>query len=128
MLALSNIYVQYGNRILLDSVNFVLKPGERVGLVGRNGAGKSTLLKIIAGEMSPHEGNVVCPSHFTLGYLHQDMLMPKGKTVIAETMTAFSEILALEKELHRIENELATREDKYGRLMLLRKNCSAALL
>ncbi|HRI59141.1 MAG TPA: ABC-F family ATP-binding cassette domain-containing protein, partial [Saprospiraceae bacterium] len=111
MLALSNIYVQYGNRILLDSVNFVLKPGERVGLVGRNGAGKSTLLKIIAGEMSPHEGNVVCPSHFTLGYLHQDMLMPKGKTVIAETMTAFSEILALEKELHRIENELATRED-----------------
>ena len=111
MLSLSNIYVQYGNRILLDSVNFVLKPGERVGLVGRNGAGKSTLLKIIAGEMSPHEGNVVCPTHFTLGYLHQDMLMPKGKTVIAETMTAFSEILALEKELHHIENELATRED-----------------
>ena len=111
MLSLSNIYVQYGNRILLDSVNFVLKPGERVGLVGRNGAGKSTLLKIIAGEMSPHEGNVVCPTHFTLGYLHQDMLMPKGKTVIAETMTAFSEILALEKELRHIENELATRED-----------------
>jgi ATP-binding cassette subfamily F protein 3 len=43
------------------------------------------------------------PGHFTLGYLHQDMLMPKGKTVIDETMTAFSEILELEKELHRIE-------------------------
>jgi ATP-binding cassette, subfamily F, member 3 len=111
MLSLSNIYIQYGNRILLDSVNFVLKPGERVGLVGRNGAGKSTLLKIIAGEMSPQEGNVVCPSHFTLGYLHQDMLMPKGKTVIEETMTAFAEIIALENELHRIEHELTTRED-----------------
>ncbi len=111
MLSLSNIYVQYGNRILLDGVNFVLKPGERVGLVGRNGAGKSTLLKIIANEMSPHEGNVVVPAHFTLGYLHQDMLMPKGKTVIAETMTAFSEILELEKQLRHIENELATRED-----------------
>jgi len=111
MLSLSNIYIQYGNRILLDSVNFVLKPGERVGLVGRNGAGKSTLLKIIAGEMSPHEGNVVVPAHFTLGYLHQDMLLPKGKTVIDETMTAFAEILELEAELHRIENELATRDD-----------------
>ncbi len=111
MLSLSNIYIQYGNRILLDSVNFVLKPGERVGLVGRNGAGKSTLLKIIASEMQPQEGNVVFPAHFTLGYLHQDMLMPKGKTVIDETMTAFSEILELEKELHRIENELTTRED-----------------
>ena len=111
MLNLSNVYVQYGNRILLDNVNFVIKPGERVGLVGRNGAGKSTLLKIIAGEMTPHEGNVVCPTHFTLGYLHQDMLIPKGKTVSDETMTAFSEILELEKELHRIEQELTVRED-----------------
>ena len=111
MLSLTNIYIQYGNRILLDGVQLVVKPGERVGLVGRNGAGKSTLLKIIAGEMSPQEGNVVKPAHFTLGYLHQDMLLPKGKTVIEETMTAFSEVLALEKELERIHGELATRED-----------------
>jgi ATP-binding cassette, subfamily F, member 3 len=111
MLSLSNIYIQYGNRVLLDSVNFVLKPGERVGLVGRNGAGKSTLLKIIAGEMSPHEGDVVVPGHFTLGYLHQDMLLPKGKTVIAETMTAFAEIIELENELQRVGEELAARDD-----------------
>ncbi|MBK8557984.1 MAG: ATP-binding cassette domain-containing protein [Lewinellaceae bacterium] len=111
MLSLSNIYIQYGDRILLDSVNLVIKPGERVGLVGRNGAGKSTLLKIIAGEMSPQEGNVVKATHFTLGYLHQDMLMPKGKTVIEETMSAFSEVLALEKELNGIHEELAVRED-----------------
>ncbi|MEI6411620.1 MAG: ABC-F family ATP-binding cassette domain-containing protein [Bacteroidota bacterium] len=111
MLSLNNIYVQYGNRILLDYVNFVIKPGERVGLVGRNGAGKSTLMKIIAGEMSPQEGNVVCPSHFTIGYLHQDMLLPKGKTVIGETMTAFAEVLELEKRLREIEQELTVRED-----------------
>ncbi|MEY4205031.1 MAG: hypothetical protein RL013_2735 [Bacteroidota bacterium] len=111
MLSLSNIYIQYGDRILLDRVSLVIKPGERVGLVGRNGAGKSTILKIIAGEMSPQEGNVVVPNHFTLGYLHQDMLLPKGKTVIDETMTAFSEILELEKELHHIGEELGARED-----------------
>ena len=111
MLTLGNIFVKYGDRVLLDYINFVLKPGDRVGLVGRNGAGKSTLLKIIAGEMSPHDGNVVFPTHFTLGYLHQDMLLPKGKTVIAETMTAFSAILELEKELHQIEQELTVRED-----------------
>jgi ATPase components of ABC transporters with duplicated ATPase domains len=111
MLALSNIYIQYGDRILLDRVNFVLKPGERVGLVGRNGAGKSTLLKIIAREMSPQEGDVAVPGHFTLGYLHQDMLLPKGKTVIEETMTAFAEIIALENELQRIGDELAHRDD-----------------
>jgi len=111
MLSLNNIYIQYGNRILLDYVSLVIKPGERVGLVGRNGAGKSTLLKVIAGEMSPHEGNVVVPNHFTIGYLHQDMLLPKGKTVIDETMTAFSEVLELEKRLRHIEQELTVRED-----------------
>jgi ATP-binding cassette subfamily F protein 3 len=103
--------VQYGERILLDGVNLVIKPGERVGLVGRNGAGKSTLLKIIAGEMSPHEGNIVTPSEFHIGYLHQDMLMPKGKSVINETLTAFDEVLALDKRLHELEHELGSRED-----------------
>ena len=111
MISLSNIYIQYGNRILLDSVNLVVKPGDRAGLVGRNGAGKSTLLKIIAGEMSPQEGNVVRPAHFTLGYLHQDMLLPKGKTVLDETLTAFDEVNELEKQLRKIEEELTTRED-----------------
>lgn len=111
VLALSNIYVQYGNRILLDRVNLVVKPGERVGLVGRNGAGKSTLLKIIAGEMSPQEGDVVVPANFTIGYLHQDMLLPKGKKVIDEALTAFSEVLALDAKLHQLEKALTERTD-----------------
>ena len=111
MLNLNNIYIQYGDRILLNYINFVAKPGERIGLVGRNGAGKSTILKIIAGEMSPQEGDVVVPSQFTVGFLHQDMLLPKGKTVIDETMSAFQEVLDLEKRLHDIEIELGERED-----------------
>jgi ATP-binding cassette subfamily F protein 3 len=111
MLSLNNIYVQYGDRILLDRVNLVVKPGERLGLVGRNGAGKSTLLKIIFGEMLPHEGGVVRPSTFTVGYLHQDMLLPKGKTVIDETMTAFEEVLELENRLTVIEAALSERTD-----------------
>jgi ATP-binding cassette, subfamily F, member 3 len=121
MLSLNNVYIQYGDRILLNYVNFIVKPGERVGLVGRNGAGKSTLLKIIAQEMTPQEGDVVVPSQFTLGYLHQDMLLPLGKTVLDETMTAFNEVLQLEKRLHEVEIELGEREDyesdAYGNLI-----------
>ncbi len=111
MLTLNNIYVQYGDRVLMDSINLVVKPGERIGLVGRNGAGKSTLLKIIAGEMSPHEGQVVKPAHFTIGYLHQDMLLPKGKTVLEEAMTAFAEVLELEKQLQQVQDALVQRDD-----------------
>ena len=61
--------------------------------------------------MNPQEGEVIRPSMFTLGYLHQDMFLPKGKTVIDETLTAFSEVLELERRLKHLEHEMNTRTD-----------------
>jgi ATP-binding cassette subfamily F protein 3 len=111
MINLSNIYVQYGDRILLNKINLVIGEKDKIGLVGRNGAGKSTLLKIIAGELSPHEGNITRPSSSTLGYLHQDMEIPLGKSVLEETLTAFEEVRDLEIRLHRINEEMSHRTD-----------------
>ena len=82
MLTASNIYVQFGDRILLDRINVVIGEKDKVGLVGRNGAGKSTFLKIISGMQSPDEGNITRPTESTLGFLHQEMNLPKGKTVM----------------------------------------------
>ena len=111
MINLSNIYVQYGDRILLNKINLVIGEKDKIGLVGRNGAGKSTLLKIIAGELLPHEGSIARPSASTLGYLHQDMEIPLGKTVLEETLTAFEEVRDLEERLHRINEEMSHRTD-----------------
>jgi ATP-binding cassette subfamily F protein 3 len=111
MINLSNIYVQYGDRILLNRVNLVIGEKDKIGLVGRNGAGKSTLLKIIAGELSPHEGQIARPSSSSLGYLHQDMEIPMGKTVLEETLTAFEEVRILEARLKDINEEMAHRTD-----------------
>lgn len=111
MINLSNIYVQYGDRILLNKINLVIGEKDKIGLVGRNGAGKSTLLKIIAGELSPHEGNITRPSSSTLGYLHQDMEIPLGKTVLEETLTAFEEVRELEARLNKINEEMSHRTD-----------------
>jgi len=111
MINLSNIYVQYGDRILLNKINLVIGEKDKIGLVGRNGAGKSTLLKIIAGELSPHEGSIARPSASTLGYLHQDMEIPLGKTVLEETLTAFEEVRDLEERLHKINEEMSHRTD-----------------
>ena len=41
--------------------------------------------------MSPHEGSISIPNQSTIGFLHQDMELPKGKTVIGEAMTAFDQ-------------------------------------
>lgn len=111
MITVSNIYVQYGNRILLNKVNLVIGDRDKIGLVGRNGAGKSTMLKIIARYQRADEGTIAMPADRTLGFLHQEMNIPKGKTVMAETLTAFAEVRRLEKQLAKLNQEMAERTD-----------------
>ncbi|MGK0365647.1 MAG: ATP-binding cassette subfamily F protein 3 [Saprospiraceae bacterium] len=111
MLTATNIFVQYGERILLNNVNLVITERDKIGLVGRNGAGKSTLLKIIAGDQSADSGTIARPSISTLGFLHQEMSLPKGKTVMDETMSAFADLKKMEKELAEMNNEISTRTD-----------------
>lgn len=111
MITAANIFVKYGDRTLFDSVNIVFESGQKVGLVGRNGAGKSTLLKIIAGYISPDSGSITRPSGSTLGFLHQEMSLPKGKTVMAETLTAFKEALSLQQKIDAINVQLGERTD-----------------
>ncbi len=111
MITAANIYLQYGGRILFDKINVVIGSRDRVGLVGRNGAGKSTFLKILAGELTPDEGSLSRPSGSTLGFLHQEMNMPKGKTVMEETLTAFDELRKLEQQLEAVHKEIERRTD-----------------
>ncbi len=111
MITVSNIFVKYSDRILLDHVNFVIGERERIGLVGKNGTGKSTILKIIAQYQSPDSGTVTYPSVYTLGFLHQELELPQGKTVLQEALTAFDEIKRLEKRIEEINEELGVRED-----------------
>lgn len=111
MITATNIFVKYGDRVLLDNINLVINDADKVGLVGRNGAGKSTLLKIIASEINPDGGVVAMPKEKTLGFLHQEMFLPKGKTVIQEALTAFEEAVAIEKKIEAINEEMAERTD-----------------
>ncbi len=111
MLTISDVYIKYGLRVLLNKVNVTIKNGEKIGLVGRNGAGKSTLLKVIAGDMTPDEGKVSRPNGTTLGFLHQELDLPLGKTVMEETLTAFKEVKEIEQRIEDINVELGERTD-----------------
>ena len=54
-------YIHPDKEILFSDLNFSIRKGQRLGLVGNNGCGKSTLLQIIAGQLSPSSGTVVRP-------------------------------------------------------------------
>ncbi|MFK7771532.1 MAG: ABC-F family ATP-binding cassette domain-containing protein [Saprospiraceae bacterium] len=111
MISANNIYIKYGDRVLLDKINLVIGEKDKVGLVGRNGSGKSTIMKVIASYINPDSGEVIIPGGKTIGYLHQDMDLPKGKTVMEEALTAFDEVKKLEKRLVELNEEVATRTD-----------------
>lgn len=62
----------FGTHPVMDRVDFSLFSGERVCLVGRNGAGKSTFLKVLTGQQSLDDGQVVIPNGVILSRLEQD--------------------------------------------------------
>ncbi len=70
MIAVQDLELRVGARLLLEHVNLRVAAGDRVGLVGRNGAGKTTLTKVLAGEAQPAAGVVTRSG--TVGYLPQD--------------------------------------------------------
>ena len=111
MITATNLYIKYGDRTLLDNINFVIGEKDKVGLVGRNGAGKSTILKVIAGDLNPDNGSIVFPGGRTLAFLHQDIAIAKGKTILEEASTAFQEVKELQQEIERINEEIARRTD-----------------
>lgn len=111
MVNIHNLSVSFQGDYLFEKITFQLKPGDRVGLVGKNGAGKSTLLKIIAGEQEYDTGQIATDKEISIGFLKQDIDFEKGRSVLEESYEAFTEIKRLEKHLGEINTQLAERTD-----------------
>jgi ATP-binding cassette subfamily F protein 3 len=74
LLQLDQAAIGYGETPLLNRVSFSVRPGMRLGLLGRNGAGKSTLVKCLSGELAPLAGQRIEGRHLRIGYFAQHQL------------------------------------------------------
>jgi len=74
LLTLDDTTVGYGEKIILDKLKMTLRPGSRIGLLGRNGAGKSTLIKLLAGELGTLAGQRIDGRHLNIGYFAQHQM------------------------------------------------------
>ena len=70
MLTVRGLTVEVGGQTIVEGASLDIRPGDKVGLVGRNGAGKTTLLKVLGGAATPKAGAVQRAS--ASGYLSQD--------------------------------------------------------
>ena len=95
-----------GNNIL-DGISFEINEGEHVGLLGKNGAGKTTLLKIITGELSEDEGDIVVPGNKVTGLISQIPEFPPDYTAEDVLRTAFSRLYAIKTEMEQLEEFMA---------------------
>jgi ATP-binding cassette, subfamily F, member 3 len=107
VIQLSELTKTFGDRTLFDRVTWQIGDGDRVGLCGPNGAGKTTLLKMLAGLEEPDSGIIAKPADLTIGYLPQDGLTHRGRTVFDEASSAFQPLLDMKAEMHDIEHKLA---------------------
>jgi len=73
MLALNQVSLRRGVKLVLDQASVVLQPGEKVGLVGRNGAGKSSLFSLLTHRLQSDAGDVAMPPRWRIGEVAQDM-------------------------------------------------------
>src|SRR5215470_16509158 len=134
MIQLSGAGKRFGYKVLFETLDWLITPQDRIGLVGANGTGKSTLLKILATLETLDYGSITSPRGITAGYLPQDGLSLSGRSVFAECLSVFSDLQDMEREMedltrsmsdldhastayeqvaerfHRLEHEFTTRD------------------
>ncbi len=98
--------MRYGDRVLFDELDWLVAPGDRIGVVGGNGTGKSTLLKIIHGSEHLQSGQIERQKNIQVGYLPQDGLAFSGRTVFEECVSVFDESISLELEMEELAHKM----------------------
>lgn len=120
---LNNVKKNYGLKNVLNGVNFEVKTGEKIALIGENGSGKSTILKLIAREENIDSGTINIRKESNIGYLKQIYFDEDNNPEVKEYLEkSFEEYFEIEKKLNRLEMLMANGEnldlamEKYGRL------------
>ncbi|OVA08108.1 ABC transporter-like [Macleaya cordata] len=112
---LENISKGYKGKTILKDVNWEVKKGEKVGLVGVNGAGKTTQLRIITGQEQPDSGNVIkAKPNMRISFLSQEFEVSLSRTVKEEFMSAFKEEMEIAERLEKVQKALESSVEDLG--------------
>lgn len=122
LLDVNHLRKEFSGEVLFDDVSFTINPGDKLALIGSNGAGKTTILKIILGQELKDGGSFNVAQGKTVGYLSQVMITSFENTMYQEMLTAFADVIKMEKELKDLTIEMSNNPNdqallkRYGTL------------
>ena len=111
VLQCNNLSKSYGTNIIFENVSFVIRQGDKAGLVGPNGVGKSTLLKCIIEEESVDKGIVSLGKGVKVAYLPQSMsILEVDKPLIDYVLEEYSDLLKLRQDIDKYHKKMSLPE------------------
>lgn len=111
MITLNHIQKQYGSKVLFKDCSLQIGVRDRAGLIGPNGSGKTTLFRMILGEESIDDGEILIAKGVKIGYLPQEVISFKGNAVLDEVLRSLTNITSLQDKMKVLEDELSSLED-----------------
>ena len=111
MLRLENITKIFATDLVLKNINWEIKKGEKIGLIGANGAGKTTQLKILTGEEEQTSGAIIKEGNLRISYLKQEFDLNMNNSVRDELIGAFKEIQIISQKINALEVEMLNKKD-----------------
>ena len=106
ILSCSNISKAFGSNEIIKHASFHIEDHEKAAIVGINGAGKSTLLKIIIGELTADEGEVVISKGKSIGYLAQHQDLTGHKSIYDEVLEVKRPLIEMEAKIRQLELDM----------------------
>ena len=111
MITLNHVQKQFGSKILFKDCSLQIGVRDRVGLIGPNGSGKTTLFRMILGEESIDEGEILIAKEIKTGYLPQEVISFRGNTVLDEVLKSAAGITSLQDKMKILEGELSSIDE-----------------
>lgn len=103
-----NVQKYHGAQLVLNSITFDIRQGEKIGLIGRNGCGKTTLFHLLNGEERPDQGQISIRKGSVVGTLAQIQEFNEKETVHEVLQRSFAEPLQWQQRLRELELEMST--------------------
>ncbi|UUC47217.1 ABC-F family ATP-binding cassette domain-containing protein [Flavobacterium cerinum] len=108
-LSVENISKSFGERVLFENLSFGINKDQKIAFVAKNGTGKTSILKIITGEDTPDNGQIVMRKEIRMAFLSQDPNLQQELTIEESIFASDNEIL---KVIEQYEKALQNPEDE----------------